>query len=59
MLGDKGNKSMIVLLEKMMLIEKISDTTENHRLNKSPIFLIKKPSKPIRPRRFGRTNTKN
>jgi hypothetical protein len=43
----------------MMLIKKIPYTTENHWLNKCLIFLIKKASKPIRPRGFGSTNTKN
>jgi hypothetical protein len=52
LLRNKSNKSMIVLFQKVMLIKDIPNTAENHRFNKGPIFLIKKASKPIRPRAF-------
>jgi hypothetical protein len=59
LLRNQDNKSVVVLFQKMMLVEEIPYTAENYWFDKRPIFLIKESRKAIRTWGFGSTNTTN
>jgi hypothetical protein len=55
--GYKSNESMVVFLQKMILIKEIPNTVQNNRFHNAPIFLIEQGGEAIWDRSFGSTNT--
>lgn len=55
---DKGNECVILLLQKMVFLEKIPDTFLDHLLDYIPVSLVKEGSEPIWSWGFGRTNAR-
>ena len=47
--------SMVLLKQKLLILEEVYDAVEDILLNNRPIFLIEQSSKAIRPWRFSRT----